>query len=265
MHTFFLRFLAAALLILAQRTAVAGPYEWRTFPDEPDQLWLWHEGRQLGNWRISTREYLPRLAPGVWGEPCPPPYPPPQDVLAPGKIESDGTINFGLERSRLSAAGKHLLDGKEVSKDQLLQALGPPRKGEGLPADSQWPSLTIIGPEAAREKVLSDLQSSPFLTPWKGRLKVQDYPPDHWAVRDAGFVTIGQPTIYCQAPDGAVLHRQDEYRGPQALAEVLRQVDPQYRPENDPDLNKGLASIPWPLFFGGVVLLFLLLGKDEKR
>jgi hypothetical protein len=246
--------------LLAAIPAAAG-YEWHTFPDDADQLSLWHDGRQLGNWRISTREYLPLLAPGVWGDPCPPPYPPPQDVMAPGKIESDGTINFGLERSRLPA-GRHFLDGKEVSKDELLQALGPAR----LPDDSQWPSLTIIGLEPARQKVLSDLQSSPFLAPWKDRLKVQDYSPDHWAVKDAGFVTTGQPTIYCQAPDGTVLHRQDEYRGPQALAEVLRQVDPQYKPEKDPDLNAGsVAGIPWPLLLGGAVVLVLLFGKDEKR
>lgn len=246
--------------LLAALPALAG-YEWHTFPDEPDQLWLRHDGRQLGNWRISTREYLPLLAPGVWGDPCPPPYPPPQEVLAPGKIETNGTINFGLERARLPAAGKHLLNGKEVSKDELLQALGSAK----FPDDSQWPSLTIIGPEAARQKVISDLQSSPFLAPWKDRLKVQDYAPDHWAVKDAGFVTTGQPTIYCQAPDGTVLHRQDEYRGPQALAEVLRQVDPQYKPAKDPDLNKALAGIPLPLLIGGAVVLFLLLRKDETR
>jgi hypothetical protein len=42
-------------------------------------------------------------------------------------------------------------------------------------------------------------------------------------------------------------------------------VDPQYKPEKDPDLNKGLAGIPLPLLIGGAVLLYLLLGKDEKR
>jgi hypothetical protein len=251
-------FLIFCLLVAPPASAA---YEWRTFPDEPDQLSLWQDGRQLGNWRISTREYLPLLAPGTWGDPCPPPYPPPQEVVAPAKIESDGTLNFGLDRARLSGAGKHLLNGREVRKEELLQALGPAR----LTDDSQWPSLTIIGPEAGRQKVLSDLQSSPLLAPWKDRLKVQDYAPDHWAVRDAGFVTTGQPTIYCQAPDGTVLHRQDEYRGPEALAEVLRQVDPLYKPEQDPDLNKGWAGISWPLLIGGAVVLFVLFGKDENR
>jgi hypothetical protein len=251
-------FVVLILLVLAG-VAAAG-YEWRTFPDDKDELSLWQDGVQIGNFRVSAKKYYPRLAPGVWGDPCPPPYPPPLDVITPGQIESDGTINFGLDRSRMSAAGKHLLDGKEVSKEELLQALGKP----SLPDDSQWLSLTIIGPEAARKNALSDLQSSQFLAPWKERLKVQDYPPDHWAVKDAGFVTTGNPTIYCQAPDGTVLHRQDVYRGPEALAEVLRKADPTYNPERDPDLNKPLSSVPIWIWIGGGILLVLLWKGEEK-
>ncbi|SRR5579875_1799865 len=248
-------------LVLLSLACVAGAdYEWRSFPDDKDQLSLWKDGVQLGNYRISERKYYPHRAAGVWGNPCPPPYPPPQDVLAPGKVERDGTINFGLDRANLPAAGKHLLDGKEVSKEELLQALGKP----SLPADSEWPSLTIIGPEAARQKVLDDLQSSSLLAPWKDRIKVRDYAPDHWAVKDAGFVTTGQPTIYLQAPDGTVLHRQDEYRGPEALASVLRKADPAYQPDRDPDLNKSLASVPLWLWIGGGILLVLLWKGDDK-
>jgi hypothetical protein len=255
-----MRLFLVPLTLLAFAAAAVAGHEWRSFPDDKNELALWKDGVQLGNYRVSEKKYYPHLAPGVWGDPCPPPYPPPLDVVAPGKIESDGTINFGLDRARVNPTGKHLLDGKEVSKEELLQALGQPR----LPDDSQWPSITIIGPEAARKKVLSDLRNSPILTPWKERFKVQDYPPDHWAVRDAGFVTTGQPTIYCQAADGTVLHRQDEYRGPQALAEVLRKADPAYQPERDPDLNKSLPSVPlWVWLAGGILLA--LLWKGEHR
>jgi hypothetical protein len=255
-----MRFLFVPVALLALAGMAAAGYEWRTFPDDKDELSLWKDGVQLGNYRINEKKYYPRRAPGVWGDPCPPPYPPPQDVVAPGQIESDGTINFGLDRSHMPAAGKHLLDGREVSKEELLQALGSPR----LPDDSKWLSLTIIGPDHARKRVLSDLQNSPFLTPWKDSIKVQDYPPDHWAVKDAGFVTTGQPTIYCQAPDGAVLHRQDVYRGPEALAEVLRKADPAYNPERDPDLNKPLSSVPLGIWIGGGILLVLLWKGEEK-
>jgi hypothetical protein len=253
-------FLAVILACVLLPSMLLAGYEWRSFPDDRDQLALWRDGRQLGNYRLSSRAYFPRLASGGWGEACAPPYPPPGSVPVPGKIEPDGSVNFGLDRTHLSAEGKHFLNGREVSKDALMQALGEPR----LRDDSQWLSLTVIGSKAARKKVLSDLQCSPWLSPWKDRLKVQGYAPDHWAVRDAGFVTSGNPTIYCQSADGEVLHRQDEYRGPQALAEVLRKADPAYRPQRDPDLNHPLSHVPPWLWIGGGVLLFLLLKGDDQ-
>ncbi len=256
------RFIAPLLLVcvLASGTLRAG-YEWRYFDDDADQVALWRDGRQVGNYRFSSREYFPRRTSGDWGQPCAPPYPPPGTVSPPGRVEADGTVNFGLDRTRIPSSGKHLLNGKEVGKEELLQAIGKPT----LPDDSQWLCLTIIGPEAARKKVLSDLQSSPLLMPWRDRIKVQDYAPDHWAVRDAGFVTTGQPTIYFQAANGKVLHRQDEYRGPEALSEVLRRADPAYRPQLDPDLNDPLSHVPpWLIYLGGGVLVFLLLkGEDQ--
>src|SRR6516225_7078787 len=121
-----MRFWFILLVLLLLVGIAAAGYEWRTFPDDKDELSLWKDGLQLGNYRVSEKKYYPHLAPGVWGDPCPPPYPPPRDVVAPGKIESDGTINFGLDRARVNPTGKHLLDGKEVSKEELLQALGQP-------------------------------------------------------------------------------------------------------------------------------------------
>ncbi len=161
----------------------------------------------------------------------------------------------------MPSAGKHLLNGKEVSKAEILQAIGKPP----LPNDSQWLCLTVIGPEAARKQVVNDLASASALAAWKDKIKVQDYPPDHWAVRDAGFQCDGNPTLYCQAPDGKVLHRQDDYRGPEALAEVLRRADPAYRPEKDPDLNRSLAGVPPWLWVGGAILLVLLLWKGDDK
>lgn len=257
MYRFIL--VAVPAWFLVPSIAFAG-YEWRNFADDSDQVSLWQDGRQVGNYRYSTRAYHPLRAPGVWGEPCPPPYPPPLSASASAKVEADGTLNFGLDLQRLPASGKHLLNGQEVGKAELLQALGKP----ALPDDGKWLCLTVIGSDATRKKVLSDLQNVPCLAPWKERFKVRDYPPEHWAVRDAGFVTNGQPTIYCQAADGTVLHRQDEYRGPEALAEVLRSTDPNYRPERDPDLNHPLSNVPpWMWLIGGVILFLLLKGDDQ--
>jgi hypothetical protein len=59
---------------------------------------------------------------------------------------------------------------------------------------------------------------------------VQDYAPGNWAVKD-GFFTEGKPTIYLQAPNGKVLHRQDDYSdGAAGLATALRKADPNYSP-----------------------------------
>jgi len=251
--------LSAFIACCLASAALGADYEWRTFPDDSDQVSLWRDGRQLGNYRFSTRTYYPRLAPDVWGEPCAPPYPPPGGEL-PAQVEPDGTMNFGLDLSRMAPSGKHILNGKEVSKQTILEALGEPR----IPDDSRWLCLTIIGSDASRQRVLDDLQSSPALAPWRGRIKVQEYPPDHWAVRDAGFPCGGEPTICCQAPDGKVLHRQDGYRGAEALAEVLRKADPSYRPEKDPDLNRPLANVPPLVWIGGAILLVLLLKGDKK-
>lgn len=255
-----MRFVFPSVALLYLASAAAAAYQWRTFAEDANELSLWKDGVQLGNYQIREKRYYPLLASGHWGDPCTPPFPPPYDATATGSIDSDGTINFGVDRKRLPAAGKHLLDGKEVSREELLQAIVEP----SFPDDSALPSLTIIGPEALRSKVLNDLQSSPFLAPWKERIKVRDYGPDHWAVKEAGFVTTGRPTLYCQAPDGTVLHRQDEYRGPQALAEVLRKVDPVYQPERDPDLNKSLGKVPLWMWLGGGILLVILWKGDEK-
>jgi hypothetical protein len=256
-----LRFLLAVVLCwLLLPTLLLAGYEWRSFDDDKDQISLWQDGRQLGNYRFSSRAYFPLRASGVWGEACPPPYPPPGADVSPAKVEPDGTVNFGLDLARMSPTGQHILNGKEVSKEALLQAIGKPR----LPDDSKWLCLTIIGADAERKQVLSDLRSSPLLAPWKDRVKIQDYAPDHWAVRDAGFVTSGHPTIYCQTADGKVLHRQDDYRGAAALAEVLRQADPAYQPRQDPDLNKPLSHVPLALWIGGAILLLLLWKGEDK-
>jgi len=280
-----LRSLLAVFLCWFFLTApLPAAYEWRSFADDSDQISLWENGRQLGNYLFSTREYRPRLAPGVWGSPCEPPYPPPCRCckgcrcecdckcsqgkpccegcrcIYPAKVEPDGTLNFGLDLARMSPTSEHFLNGKEVSKAELLKAIGKPQ----LPDDSKWLCLTIIGPEAARKQVLKDLQFSSALAPWKDEVKVQDYPPDHWAVKDVGFVTTGNPTIYCQAPDGKVLHRQDDYRGPEALAEALRKADETYQPKKDADLNKPLSSVPPVVWVAGAILLILLLKGEQK-
>lgn len=251
----------------ACQPSVDGPvYRWYQFDDEPDVWALYANGVQVGGWRQSSGSYRALTAGGWAGASCPVDFPaqaktPKQDtcpccgenclcsagrpcdkpscrcVLPGSTVESDGTLNFGLTRREVKRGPRHIHNGQEVSKARLMEVLGKPV----LRDDSGELCLTVIGAETERKAVLADLASSPLLSPWKGRIKVKDFDPTHWAVKDAGFVTTGKPTIYCQAPDGKVLHRQDEYRGAEALAEALRKADPSYAPQKDPDLNKPLG------------------------
>ena len=63
---------------------------------------------------------------------------------------------------------------------------------------------------------------------------LRGYPPNHWSL-EPGFVTTGSPTIYCQAPSGKVLHRQDDYQGGgEELSEALPESQERLRLQEGP-------------------------------
>ena len=152
-----------------------------------------------------------------------------------GSQESDGLVNFGIDRSRLNGGERITLDGHQITRAEASEAL----ESGGLTDDSKKLRLTVIGDEAERRRVRDDLKGP--LSDVAAQCLVQDYPPDHWAVAKAGFYTNGRPTIYVQAADGKVLHRQDDYAdGPDGLRrafERLRRPDPDYQPKKDRDLR----------------------------
>jgi hypothetical protein len=164
---------------------------------------------------------------------------------------------------------RYIYDGKTITEKEALDLMDDPT----ITDDSGFLRLTVIGPEAERKPVLSDIDTNPLLTKYKGRLVIQDYDPTRWEM-SCGFVTQGHPTIYVQTPDGKVLHRQDDYRdGADGLAVALRRADPKYNPHGDPDLRKeadpspaptgggglDLSKIPWWLWAGLAGLGYLLL------
>lgn len=176
--------------------------------------------------------------------------------------------NFGVDQTKLGGPEAYKINGKPVTKAQAEQAI----KGGQVPDDAHKLRLTVIGPEAERKQVLADLAALPALAEWKDKLLVQAYPPDHWAVAQAGFVTSGKPTVYLQAPDGKVLHRQDDYQdGAAGLAKALRKADPDYKPDKDKDQRKDspLSRLPELPPWAGVAgvsgaLLLLLLGAKRS-
>jgi hypothetical protein len=287
---------AGAQCCASRATAAAG-WEWRTYP-AAQFLGLFQFGRQVGCWKPATG-YLPLLDGDTWGAACEPPVPLPDlaglavrppcrcnrdcpcgracDCYRQGKcspacpcgrketyegcqVDSDGTLNFGVDHREPSGTTSYSLSGRPATREQVLAALAG---GGQVPDDRALWCLTVIGPEAARKQVLADLDGAPELAGWKGRLKVKAYAPDHWAVSRCGFKCDGNPTVYLQAPDGRVLHRQDDYAGgAPALARALRQADPNYKPGADPDRRQTPsvlpAGVPWSvpvaLVLAGVAL-----------
>jgi hypothetical protein len=167
--------------------------------------------------------------------------------------------NFGVSTDKIAKNEVYTVNGRVVT-----QPAGPP-----IPDDSGKLHLTIIGNEAERRRVLLDLATAPELAEFRDRFLVQDYPPDHWAVALCGFYTAGHPTIYVQQPSGKVLHRQDDYDGPNRFAEALRKASSSYDAARDPDLRVAaldLSRIPTPAYvlLAGF-LLPLLFKKGESH
>jgi hypothetical protein len=250
-------FFGLAGLLALTRPAQA-QYEWRSFADDVNQMALYHEGRQIGAYHLVEDYYRP-LDPATlrWGERCSSPIAPPRR-------------NFGLTQGKIREGDHYSLNGREVSREQIQQVLGDSERK--VPDDSGKMRLTVIGDPNWRSIVEEDFLKHPALATWKDKIVAAWYPPDHWAIARQGFQTSGRPTLYIQAPDGAVLHRQDDYQGGAvALAEVLRKLDPHYKPEKDRDrrkvdLTRWLPSkVPWsvPLvLLSAAALLFFLRRKS---
>lgn len=160
----------------------------------------------------------------------------------PPQQEEVGQVFFGVDAEKLTGVERYRVNGRDCCRQDVIDAL----TGDGqLTDDSGKLRLTVIGQDADRKQVLSDLASNPALTPYRDRILIQDYSPLDWAVSRVGFKTDGRPTVYIQRPDGKVLHRQDSYTSAADLAEALRKADPNYNPANDPNLNKP-TPVPSP-------------------
>lgn len=191
-------------------------------------------------------------------------------------VEQDGVQNFGIDRAGLNGSAERItLGGREITRSEATQIL----QAGSLADDSGKLRLTVIGNDVDRKRVLDDLKGP--LADVAAQCLVQDYPPEHWAVAGAGFHTAGKPTIYVQAPDGRVLHRQDDYadgaEGFRQAFERVRRPDPDYRPDKDRDLRRpadGLLAklidllarpfrviLSWLLAAGVVFILVVLVMK----
>jgi hypothetical protein len=229
--------------------------EWRRHPVDPGRSYLFRDGIQVAGYDHESEEYRTYdAATRSWGPPTRPPWIREPEVAAAPR---QGTPNFGVDLDRLHAGEeRYHLNGVPVSREQAAQVM----TGNTIPDDAARLRLTVIGDDGGR--VAQDLGNAPALAPWKDRLVVQTYPPNHWAVAKTGFFTQGRPTIYVQTPTGKVLHRQDDYAdGADGLARALRRADPNYDPKKDPDLRRSvgldLSRVPTPVWIGAAGLLLL--------
>lgn len=145
--------------------------------------------------------------------------------------------NFGLLPDKLNGtAEKVQINGRTASPRAALEAIT-----NRVPESATKPRVVIIDRDKTRR---SQVRKELAALPECQDCIVQDYPPEHWHLRDGvtrqpGFFTNGAPTVYLLAADGQVLHRQDDYAGGSAAAaEAFRRARVDYDPRRDPDRRK---------------------------
>ncbi len=231
-------------------------YEWIDLP-ESGQMSLRKNGVQVGIW-VPDKGYFARLSSGKFAEQS-------SELPIPLPLRKP---NFGVVENKINPRPTYRINGRNADRAEVHAALTG-----GLPDDSGLSRLTLIGAKADCDRVAGDLANHPALAPCRGKLIVRSFAPDHWAVKDLGFKTDGKPTLYCQTPNGLVLHRQDDYEGgPEALAEALRKADPAYDPNKDPDKRKNDPSSPFPpcaglpgLLLGSAAIVLVLTTIFRKK
>ena len=213
-------------------------YEWRE-TGLPNQLALYRDGVQIGNYYVAEKKYA-RLDGDTWTtREQGPPIPPPARAEQVGDVKA-ADPNYGLDLDKINRGKSYSVNGQLASREDALDAVA----GK-LIDDSGKMFLTVIGSKEDCAAVQRDIDTAPALKGVRDHVHLKCYQPNDPMVAKSGFVVTGKPTIYMQAPgsSGKVLHRQDEYRGPDALAEVVRKVDPNYKPGSDPDANSPLANV----------------------
>ena len=231
--------------------------EWREIPGDEGRIYLFRNGCQIGGWDYHAQHWRDYdAARDVWSPPAAtPPVAPP----------ARGTPNFGVDPDKLGNGARFELNGQRVSKQQVFDALQ-----DKIPEDAKKLRVTVIGSAVERQRVIDAYAS--LEASLRERLTLWSVPPDHWSLTDTTngtpiFRTDGKPTLYVQAPDGKVLHRQDDFAGAQDL-EAIRKAVKNYDASRDPDLRKPAptplppapAPSPQNLPLPGIALMLGVLG-----
>lgn len=159
----------------------------------------------------------------------------PRECLAATFVSKPGDDPFpgGVDSKRVSESMTWECSGRPCSKQHVFTRLA-----DTLSDDRAKPFLTLVADEATRKRFLADLDG-PTMAALKAKCHVNVYDPSDWHVAQVGL----QPGLTCQGPPDAagkspVLFRFRAYAGPEATAEAVRKVDPNYKPDADPDPAK---------------------------
>lgn len=207
---------------------VIGDWTWGTTND-PNQLSLWKDGRQVGSWKIAERQYwalqgrsfiltqcpVDEPAPDkpMQGDPEKPDFVGPPDV----KGEKPAVINYGMDLSKCPTEGEFFsYNGNPIGKAQSLALLatGDPQAGakvdpDALTDDHQHYRLTVIGKGA--DKALEAIKGNPKWNDLGANILAADYKADSWHVKDKGYKQLNpdRPTVYFTDASGKVLLVED--------------------------------------------------------
>ena len=162
-------------------------------------------------------------------------------------VVGDDPFPGGVKIDRIPQEVAYVCNGVKCDKNTAFQSLLGTFQG-ALVDDRHKMFLTVVGDDRLRSAVLRDLNTSPALAAWRGKLHANFYSPGDWQVTQVGLA----PGVTLQSPldsDGKsqVLWRLPDYDGDAvALAEYVRKADPSYRPESDPNPSKP-APVPAPV------------------
>lgn len=210
---------------------------------------------------IGEEEYIRKLDP-LWVEMTGQPHGPLKPV---GQIGEDGIPNYGIDLEKMNGGERATINGRAVSKKQLLEAIGAP----AIPDDANLLRLTIVAEDkAAMEKVRASV--TPLLAPITDKVVVQWYTKDNWAIRPQyGFAFDKLPAVLLEAPEkpgergGEALFQDVIAANPAPVFAAVRSKVDSFDPKKVPNSNSG-QKIP-PIYgvgaLGVLILGYILLKR----
>lgn len=237
-------------LILSVAVGAGDGFSWKPWNDGTGDYSLMRADAQHGYFRGKDGRYFPLdRSTGKFGPACEPPIEPP-------------VRNFGLIMTD-RPSHQFTTRGEVVSEQEAFAYLRDDPRRVAVPEDAHKLRVVVIGPELETARVHGSWEGDNALSPFRDAMLFSSWHPDDWQIADYGFFSGGKPTIYCLAPDGEVLHRQDDYEGGAvALAEALREADASYQAKRDRDRRRtlnGMAGIvekvPLPAWALGALMV----------